>query len=123
MSKIIPYSRLARQQQLNFLGQKRREYLDREKYLVRLRKLLFKIEAQMRTSELQQLDFFRQLADHFKIPLEFPSLGDRPGMQQFFNTHPLLLALQEFLGGRLTAEECYLKIMELQDKSSPTGKG
>lgn len=112
MGKIIPYSRLARQQHLNFLEAKRRQYRERENYLLRLRKLLFKIEGQMRTSELQQLELFRDLAAHFKIPLEFPSLGDRLGLQQFFNTHPMLVALQEFFAGRLTPEECYGKIVE-----------
>lgn len=114
MSKIIPYSRLARQQHLNFLEAKRRQYRDRENYLLHLRKLLFKIEGQMRTSELQQLELFRDLAAHFKITLQFPDLGDRLGLQQFFTTNPFLVALQEFLAGRLTAEECYLRIMDLQ---------
>ncbi len=114
MSKIIPYSRLARQQHLNFLEAKRRQYRDRENYLLRLRKLLFKIEGQMRTTELQQLELFRELAAHFKITLQFPDLGDRLGLQQLFTTNPFLVALQEFLAGRLSAEECYLKIVDLQ---------
>ena len=114
MSKIIPYSRLARQQHLNFLEAKRRQYREREDYLLRLRKLLFKIEGQMRTSELQQLELFRDLAAHFKVPLKFPDLGDRLGLQQFFTANPFLAALQEFFAGRLTGEECYLKIIELQ---------
>ena len=117
MSKVIPYSRVARQQQLNFLEAKRRQYLDREDHLLRLRKLLFKIEAQMRTSELQQLDLFREIADRFKIPLEFPNLGDRLGLQEIFKAHPLLVALQEFFAGRLSAEECYGKIVAQQKNS------
>lgn len=116
MSKIIPYDRLARQHQLNFLEQKRREYREREDYLLRLRKLLFQIEAQMRTSEIQQLEVFRQLAEHFKIPLEFPSLGDRLALQQFFSEHPFLFTLQEFFAARLTPEQCYKKIMDLREK-------
>ena len=114
MSKIIPYATLARQQQLNFLKHQSREYQERENYLARSRKLLFKIEAQMRQAEVLQLETFRQMARHFQIPLTFPDLGDRLGLQEFFATHPFLVALQAFFAGRLTPEECYQKIMELK---------
>lgn len=122
MSKVIPYSRLARQQHLNFLEHKRREYREREDYLARLRKLLFHIEAQMRQSEMEQLDFFRELADHFKVPLEFPSLGDRLALQQIFKVHPFLVLVQEFLAQRLTAEQCYQRILELKGKAVSAAK-
>jgi hypothetical protein len=115
MSKIIPYATLARQQQVSFLKHKEREYREREDYLLKLRKLLFQIEAQMRQAEFQQLEVFREMAAHFKIPLQFPDLGDRVGLQEVFETHPFLAALKGFFAGRLTAEECYEKITGLQD--------
>jgi hypothetical protein len=117
VSKVIPYSKLARQQHLNFLEHKSREYREREDYLQGLRKLLFQVEAQMRQAEIQQLEVFRQVAQHFKIPLTFPSLGDRLAWQQFFASHPLLFALQEYFAGRLNAKECYDKIAKLQETS------
>jgi hypothetical protein len=115
VSKIIPYSTLARQQHLNFLQHKKREYQEREDYLQRLRKLFFQIEAQMRQAEILQLDLFRQIARHFAMPLEFPSLGDRFAMQQFFAENPFLLTLTEFLAGRLSAPECYERLMNLKE--------
>jgi hypothetical protein len=118
MSKIIPYATLARQQQVNFLRHKEREYREREDYLLKLRKLLFQIEAQMRQAEFQQLEVFREMASHFKVPLQFPDLGDRVGLQEVFTTHPFLAALKEFFAGRLTADECYEKISALQEQSS-----
>jgi hypothetical protein len=118
MSKIIPYATLARQQQVSFLKHKSREYQEREDYLLKLRKMLFQIEAQMRQSELQQLEVFREMVAHFKVPLQFPDLGDRVGLQEIFATHPFLISLKEFFAGRLTAEECSEKIMALQDQSS-----
>ncbi|HEY9073880.1 MAG TPA: hypothetical protein VIN67_07070 [Desulfobaccales bacterium] len=118
MSKVIPYSQLARQQQLNFLNHKGQEYREREEYLGSSRKLLFQMEAQMRLAEMQQLEVFREMAGHFKIPLAFPDLGDRLGLQQLFDSHPLLLALKEFFADRLSAEECYQKITALQEKSA-----
>ncbi len=114
MSKVISYRALARQQQLNYLKHKDREYHDREDFLARTRKLLFQLEAQLRQAEMQQLEVFRELAAHFKIPLNFPDLGDRVGLQRFFATDPFLKTLQEFFAGRLSAEECYQKVMELQ---------
>src|SRR5208337_5482822 len=84
MSKVISYSTLARQQQLNFLKHKIREYRERDDYLLRLRKHLFQVEAQMRQAEIQQLEVFQEIAAHFKIPLPLPDLGDRLGMQQLF---------------------------------------
>ena len=113
MSKIIPYSQLARQQHLNFLSHQAREFREREEYLAGLRKLLFKIEGQMRQAEMQQLEAFRRVADHFKIPLEFPSLGDRVALQEHFASHPLLLTLQEFFSGRLEPEECLKRLLAL----------
>jgi hypothetical protein len=112
VSKIIPYSVLARQQHLSFLKHKSREYREREHYLLRLRKLLFSVEAQMRQAEMQQLEVFQQIAAHFKVSLKFPDWGDRLALQQFFASHPLLAPLQAFFSGRMTAEECLQKIME-----------
>jgi len=53
------------------------------------------------------------VADHFRIPLEFPSLGDRVGLQEYFASHPLLVALQEFFAGRLAAAECLKRLLAL----------
>ncbi len=99
MSKIIPFSQLAKAQHLHFLEHKRREYQEREDYLQRLRRLLFQIEAQMRQAEVLQLDLFQQTARHFNIQLNFPSQGDRLAMQRFL-----------FFADRLTPEECLEKI-------------
>jgi hypothetical protein len=120
LSKIISYETLARQQHLNFLRHRSREYQEREDYLARSRKLLFKIEGQMRQTEIQQLETFRRLAEHFHMPLAFPDLGDRLGLQEFFATNPFLVALQAFLAGRLTAEDCYRKILELKGEPEPS---
>lgn len=117
MSKIIPYATLARQQHVSFLKHKGREYQEREAYLFELRKHLFQVEAQMRQAEFQQLEVFREMAAHFKVPLQFPDLGDRVGLQEIFATHPFLTILKEFFAGRLTAEECSDKIAALQDQS------
>ena len=119
MSKIIPYATLIRQQQVSFLKHKNREYREREDYLLKLRKLLFQIEAQMRQAEFQQLEVFREMAAHFKIPLPFPDLGDRVALQEIFTSHPFLVALKEFFADRLTAEECYAKIAALQEPTPP----
>ena len=118
MSKIIPYASLVQQQQVNFLKHKDREYREREDYQLGLRKLLFQVEAQMRQAELEQLELFREMAEHFNIPVRFPDLGDRVGFQEIFATHPFLAALREFFAGRLTAEECLEKIAALQEDSS-----
>jgi hypothetical protein len=115
VSKIIAYATLVRQQQVSFLRHKHREYREREDYLLKLRKLLFQIEAQMRQAEFQQLDLFRELAAYFKVPLQFPDLGDRVGFQEIFASHPLLAVLKEFFAGRLTAEECCDQIKALQE--------
>ncbi|MFH1596961.1 MAG: hypothetical protein ABIG94_11460 [Pseudomonadota bacterium] len=122
MGKIIPYRVLARQQHLSFLKHQGREYREREDYLARTRKLLFQIEAQMRQAEVLQLDTFRQVAHHFQIPLTFPDLGDRLGLQRFFATNPFILALKEFFAARLTAEECYQQLMELKEKLTAPAK-
>jgi hypothetical protein len=119
MSKIISYATLARQQHLNFLKHQGREYREREEYLARSRKLLFKIEAQMRQAEVLQLETCREIARHFQIPLTFPDLGDRLGLQEFFATHPFLVILQAFFSSRLTPEECYRQIMELKGEAAP----
>jgi hypothetical protein len=118
VSKIIPYAALARQQHLNFLKHQDQEYREREEYLARSRKLLFKIEAQMRQAEVLQLETFRQAAQHFRLPLAFPDLGDRLGLQEFFATNPFLVTLQAFFAGRLTPEECYRQIMELKGEGT-----
>ncbi len=110
MSKIIPFSQLAKAQHLHFLEHKRREYQEREDYLQRLRRLLFQIEAQMRQAEVLQLDLFQQTARHFNIQLNFPSQGDRLAMQRFFVENPFLFTLTEFFADRLTPEECLEKI-------------
>jgi hypothetical protein len=116
MGEIISYSDLARQHVLNLLEHKRREYREREDYLARLRRLLFKIEGQMRQAEIQQLQVFLDLSENFKIPLEFPNLGDRVALQEFFATNPFLLILKEFLAGRLSAKECHQKLTELRQE-------
>jgi hypothetical protein len=114
MAEIISYLDLARQHQLNLLGHKRREYREREDYLGRLRKLLFQVEGQMRQAEILQLQVFRDLSEGLKIPLEFPSLGDRVALQEMFATDPFLLILKEFLEERLSVKDCYDKLMELR---------
>jgi hypothetical protein len=114
MGIVIPYSDLARQHQLNLLEHKRREYREREDYLARLRKLLFQVEGQMRQAEILQLQVFRDLAETFKFPLKFPDLGDRVGLQELFTKDPILVILQEFLAGRLSAEECLQRVTELR---------
>lgn len=110
MSKIIPFSQLAKAQHLNFLEHKRREYQEREDYLARLRRLLFQVEGQMRQAEVLQLELYQQAAKHFQAPLEFPSQGDRIAYQRAFVENPFLFTLTEFFSGRLTAEECLEKI-------------
>ncbi|MBM4273634.1 MAG: hypothetical protein FJ134_04110 [Deltaproteobacteria bacterium] len=107
MAEIISYEDLARQHHVNFLEHQRRKYQEREEYLAGLRKLLFQVEAQMRQAEIQQLEVFSQIADHFKVPLEFPSLGDRVAWQDFFAETPFLQTLNQFFTNRLTAQECY----------------
>ncbi len=115
MSKIIPYATLVRQQHLSFLRHKSREYQEREDYLARLRKLLFQVEAQMRQAELQQLEVFREMAAHFNVSLKFPNSGDRLGLQEYFASNPFLVALKQFFAGRITADECCEKILNLQE--------
>jgi hypothetical protein len=115
MSKVIPYTNLLRQQHLNFLRHKGREYREREEYLQGVRKLLFQVEAQMHQAELQQLEVFQELAAHFNVALPFPDLGDRVGLQELFRSHPFLLTLNEFFAGRLSAEECCEKLLALKE--------
>jgi hypothetical protein len=115
VSKIISYAALVRQQHLNFLRHKNREYREREDYLIRLRKLLFQVEAQMRQGELQQLEVFREIAAHFNVPLKFPHAGDRVGLQEYFISNPFLTALKEFFAGRISADECCEDILNLQE--------
>jgi hypothetical protein len=117
VSKIIPYSALLRQQHLSFLRHKNREYQEREDYLAHLRKLLFQVEGQMRQAEILQLEVFQEMADHFKVSLKLPDLGDRVGLQEAFATHPLLTVLREFFAGRLSVEECCEKILALPGES------
>ncbi len=118
MAKIIAYDQLARQQLLNLLKHKYREYREREDYLGQVRKLLFQVEAQLRQTEFQQLEIFRDLAEQFKIPLAYPDLGDRVGMQEFFATNPFLITLRAYFAGRLSAEETYQKLMELKGETN-----
>lgn len=113
MSKIIPFSQLAKAQHLNFLEHKRREYREREDYLLRLRRLLFQIEGQMRQTEVLQLDLLQQVAKHFNISLKFPDQGDRIAYQRFLMENPFIATLTEFFAERLNAEECLEKIKAL----------
>lgn len=122
MGKIIPFSQLARAQHLNFLNHKRREHQEREDYLVRLRRLLFQLEGQMRQAEVLQIDLFIQMAKHFQLKLEFPSQGDRLALHRFFVENPFLNILSEFFAGRLTAEECHEKITALQPGEGDQGE-
>ena len=119
MSNIIPYQTLVRQQHLSYLKHQSKEYRQREDYLLRLRRLLFQVEAQLRQAEMQQLEAFQQIADHFQIPLRFPDLGDRLGLQESFRTDPLLLILQEFFAGRLSPEECLQRLSPLTSPPAP----
>jgi len=96
VSKVIPYATLVRQQHVSLLRHKSREYQEREEYLGGLRKLLFQVEGQMRQAELQQLEVFREMAAYFTLPVRFPDLGDRVGLQEFFASHPFPAALREF---------------------------
>jgi hypothetical protein len=123
VSKVIPFSQLAKAQNLNFLEQKRREYQDRENYLLGLRRLLFQIEGQMRQAEVLQMDLFLQMARHFQIQLRLPDQGDRLALQRFFAEHPFLFTLSEFFAGRLSAEECYQKILAFKPHAPETSEG
>ncbi|MBW1990946.1 MAG: hypothetical protein JRI59_02250 [Deltaproteobacteria bacterium] len=116
MSKIIPFSQLAKAQHLNFLEHQRREYQEREDYLTRLRRLLFQVESQMRQAEVLQLELFRHVAKHFQVELNFPSQGDRLALQRSFVEDPFLFTLTEFFANRLTPEECLEKILALSGK-------
>jgi len=122
VGKIIPFSQLARAQHLNFLEHKRREHKERDDYLVRLRRLLFQLEGQMRQAEVLQIDLFIQMAKHFQLKLEFPSQGDRLALHRFFVENPFLNILSEFFAGRLTAEECHEKITALQPGEGDQGE-
>jgi len=114
MGEVISYRDLVRQHQISLLEHKRREYREREDYLGRLRRLLFQIEGQLRQSEILQLQVFRDLAEGFKIPLNFPDLGDRVALQEFFSTDPVILTFKEFLEKRLDAKDCLEKLTELR---------
>jgi hypothetical protein len=117
VSKIIPFSQLQRLQHINYLEHKRREFREREDYLASLRKLIFRIEAQMREAEVLQLDLFSQAADHFQIPTPFPRSLDRLQTQELFFENPFLSLLREFFTNRLTPEECYQKIEDMLGSS------
>ena len=122
MSKIIPFSQLAKAQDLNFLEHKRREHQEREDYLVRLRRLLFQVEGQMRQAEVLQLDLYLQAAKHFQVPLEFPSQGDRVAYQRAFVENPFLFTLTEFFSGSISAEECLEKVKGLLTTGAESDK-
>jgi hypothetical protein len=122
MTKIIPYSSLVRQQQLQYLQHKQREYQEREEYLGRVRRLLFQVEAQVRQAELLQLAMFQEMAEHFKAGLRFPDLGDRIGLHELFNSHPFLQLLKEFFAGRLTVEEASERINALKNPPEPNSE-
>jgi hypothetical protein len=117
VAQIIPYQTLVQQHHLHLLEHLRRQYREREEYLLRLRRLLFQIEGQMRQAEIQQMEIFRQIFTEFHLPLEFPSLGDRIALQEFFTTNPIMVTLTEFLAARLTLEECYQRLLELAEKN------
>ena len=122
MGEGISYTDLVRQHQLSLLEHKRREYLEREDYLARLRRLLFQVEGQMRQAELLQFQVFRDLAESFKISIDFPNLGDRIALQEFFANDPAMLIFKEFLAERLSAKDCLEKLTELrQEISEPPG--
>lgn len=121
MSKVIPFSQLARAQHLNYLEHKRREYLEREDYLARLRRLLFQIEGQMRQAEVLQQDLYLQVARHFHLDLVFPSPGDRLALQIFFVENPLLRTLTDFFQGKISAEECLARIQALGEAGKASG--
>lgn len=114
MSNVIPFSELSRQHRLNLLEHKRREYQERENYLNRLRKLLFQVEGQMRQGEVEQMELYHAVLNGFDIQVNFPNLGDRVGMQRLFREHPALSTLTAFLEERLSAEECYDRLMQLK---------
>lgn len=116
MGEVISYTDLVRQHQLSLLEHKRREYREREDYLGRLRRLLFQIEGQTRQAEMMQLQVFRDLAEGFKIPVDFPDLGDRVALQEFFNSDPVILIFKEFLIERLSAKDCLERLIELRQK-------
>ena len=116
MGEVISYTDLVRQHQLSMLDHKRREYREREDYLGRLRRLLFQIEGQMRQAEMLQLQVFRDLAEGFKIPVNFPDLGDRVALQEFFTHDPVMVIFKEFLAERLTAKQCLEQLAELRQK-------
>lgn len=115
MSKVIPFSELARQHQLHLLEHKRKEYRERENYLMRLRKLLFQVEAQVRQAEIEQFALYQEILDNFQIKVDFPNLGDRVGMQRLFTEQPALAALTQFLEDRLDTEECYTQLKKIQE--------
>jgi len=123
VSKVIPFSQLAKAQHLNYLEHKRREYLEREDYLARLRRLLFQIEGQMRQAEVLQQDLFLQVAKHFHLELAFPSQGDRLALQIFFMENPFLQALSAFFQGKLSAEDCLARIQALGAGKAPDDRG
>ncbi|MBM4295637.1 MAG: hypothetical protein FJ126_12155 [Deltaproteobacteria bacterium] len=123
MAQIISYKDLARQHHLNFLEHQRREHREREEYLAGLRKLLFQVEAQMRQAEIQQLEVFRQIAAHFKVPLKFPSLGDRVAWQEFFSTNPFLETLMRFFTNRLTVDDCYSRLTATENPTPTPESG
>lgn len=114
MSNVIPFSELSRQHRLNLLEHKRREYQERENYLHRLRKLLFQVEGQMRQAELEQMELYHAVLAGFDIQVTFPNLGDRIGLQRLFREHPALTTLTAYLEERLSPEECYERLMQLQ---------
>jgi hypothetical protein len=116
MSKVIQFSDLARQHQLNLLEHCRQQYQERENYLNRVRKLLFQLEAQMRQAELEQYALYQQILEDLQIEVSFPNLGDRVGLQRLFTDHPALTTLTQFLEGRLELEECYTQLQKLREE-------
>lgn len=125
MSKVIPFSELSRQHRLNLLEQKFREYTERQRYLDRLRKLLFQVEAQMRQAEAEQLALYHDLLSAFDLQVNFADAGDRLSLHRLFQENPILSTLVSYLEGYISTTECYERLMQLKekpaDKASPRG--
>ncbi len=116
MSKVIPFSELSRQHRLNLLEQKMREYTERQRYLDRLRKLLFQVEAQMRQAEAEQMDLYHALLTAFDLQVNFAEAGDRLSLHRLFQENPILRTLMYYLEGYITTMECYDRLMQLKEK-------
>ena len=97
MSKIIPFSQLARAQHLNFLEHKRREYQEREDYLARLRRLLFQMSG-----KVAGLFFITGILSLAANIARFAALSLAPAsiVAPLVLTYPILLLFFSFLLNR-----------------------